>query len=88
MENADTIKHIVRLVDGKADLVVRVQCPFCGMGYTLLLIGRTGKYECLNCKKYGKLTSLAVYFEDKFEHKYRKTVKVMRERSAVERLGR
>lgn len=84
LPNADKIKHIIRLVEGRAELIVRVRCPFCRTKNSLLLIGSTDKYECQVCCLHGKLDDLIVYFEDEFEHRHRKTVKLMSERKAVE----
>lgn len=79
LPNADKIKHIIRLVEGRAELIVRVRCPFCRTKNALLLIGSTDKYECQVCCLHGKLDDLIVYFEE-FEHRHRKTVKLMSER--------
>ncbi len=84
LEHADIIKKIVRMQNGQADVIIRVFCPFCRTKMSLLLIGRTGKYECQACCKHGKLTDLLIYFEDLFERKHRKTIKTMTERSAVD----
>ncbi len=82
--NADIIQKIIRIQDGKADVNIGVYCPFCRVGYALLMFSRTGKYECLACGKRGKLTDLIVYFEDLFEHKHRKTMRLMAERKGVD----
>lgn len=87
LPNADKIKHIIRLAEGRAKLIVRVRCPFCRTKNSLLLIGSTDKYECQVCMQHGRLDDLIVYFEDEFEWKHRKTMRLMSERSAVERLG-
>ena len=84
LPNADKIKHIIRLVERRAELVVRVRCPFCRTKNSLLLIGSTDKYECQVCMQHGRLDDLIVYFEDEFEWKHRKTMRLMSERSAVE----
>ena len=84
LENAHKIKHILKLVDGKGEIIVRVRCPICRTNDSLLLIGRTNHYECQVCCLHVKLDDLIVYFEDEFEHRHRKTVKLMSERSAVE----
>ncbi len=84
LPNADKIKHIIRLVEGRAELIVRVRCPFCWTKNSLLLIGSTDKYECQVCMQHGRLDDLIVYFEDEFEWKHRKTMRLMSERSAVE----
>jgi hypothetical protein len=51
---------------------------------SLLLIGSTDKYECQVCMQHGRLDDVIVYFEDEFEWKHRKTMRLMSERSAVE----
>ena len=84
LEHADIIKKIVQIQNGKADVIIRVDCPFCNVMSSLLLIGKTASYECQVCTKHGKLTDLLVYFEDKFERKHRETIGVMTERSAVD----
>lgn len=83
LEHADIIKQIIR-IDGKAEILVRVSCPFCRVNRALLLIGKGGRYECQACHKSGKLTDLIVYFEDVFEHKHRRTMRIMQERDAVD----
>ena len=87
LENAHKIKHILKLVDGKGEIIVRVRCPFCRTKKALLLIGSTDKYECQVCLKQGGLDDVIVYFEDEFEWKHRKTMRLMSERSAVEWRG-
>ena len=84
LENAHKIKHILKLVDGKGEIIVRVRCPICRTNDSLLLIGRTNEYECQVCMKHGRLDDVIVYFEDEFEWKHRKTMRLMSERSAVE----
>lgn len=84
LEHADLIKKIVRLEEGRAEIIVRVYCPFCRVKSALLLIGKTGRYECQVCTKNGKLTDLVVYFEDLFEGGHRRSIKAMTERSAVD----
>lgn len=85
-KNAHLIKEVVRYVEGKAELVVRMDCPFCGTGYGMLLVGRTGRYECQICSENGKLQDLVVYVEDKFQHRHRGTIRTMGERAAVEKI--
>ena len=84
LEHADVIKKIIRLEEGRAEIIIRVYCPFCRVKSALLLIGGTNRYECQVCGKYGKLTDLVVYFEDLFERRHRKTIDTMTERSGVE----
>lgn len=84
VENADIIKKIIRLEEGRAEIVIRVYCPFCRVKSALLLIGKTGRYECQVCTKNGKLTDLVVYFEDMFERRHRRSIKAMTERNAVD----
>ena len=84
LECADIIKKIVRIQDGNAEVIIRVACPFCRVKSSLLLIGKRGEYECQICCKKGKLTDLIIYFEDQFEWKHRKTIKIMTERDAVD----
>jgi len=84
LDHADIIKKIIRLEEGRAEIIIRVYCPFCGVKSALLLIGKTGRYECQVCHKHGKLTDLVVYFEDMFERRHRKSIKIMTERSAVD----
>ncbi len=84
LEHADIIKKIIRLEEGRAEIIIRVYCPFCRVKSALLLIGKTGRYECQVCTKHGKLTDLVVYFEDMFEHRHKKSIKTMTERSAVD----
>lgn len=82
--SAHIIKQILRLQEGKHDIVVRVSCPLCNTNYTLMLIGRTGRYECRHCHKQGKLSELLVYFEDRFECRHRDTIGTMTERDGVD----
>ena len=84
LAHADIIKKIIRLEEGRAEIIIRVYCPFCRVKSALLLIGKTGRYECQVCHKHGKLTDLVVYFEDMFERRHRKSIKIMTERSAVD----
>ena len=84
LDNSDVIKKIIRLEEGRAEIVIRVYCPFCRVKSALILIAKTGRYECQVCHKHGKLTDLVVYFEDMFEHKHRETIKTMSERDAVD----
>ena len=84
LHHADIIKKIIRLEEGRAEIIIRVYCPFCRVKSALLLIGKTGRYECQVCHKHGKLTDLVVYFEDMFERKHRETIKTMSERDAVD----
>ena len=84
LDNSDIIKKIIRLEEGRAEIIIRVYCPFCRVKSALLLIGKTGRYECQVCHKHGKLTDLVVYFEDMFERRHRKSIKIMIERSAVD----
>ena len=88
MDNADTIKRIIRYLECEYEVIVRVVCPLCNTKRALLLIGRTGQYECLVCSKHGKLSTLITYCEDKFEHRHKATVKAMQEKKAVEKIGR
>lgn len=81
MHNA---KQIIRLQDGRYDTVYRVWCPFCRMDYALLLITSRRRYECMYCHRKGHMADLLVYFEDRFEHKHRETIKTMSERDAVD----
>jgi len=62
LDNSDIIKKIIRLEEGRAEIIIRVYCPFCRVKSALLLIGKTGRYECQVCHKHGKLTDLVVYF--------------------------
>ena len=84
LDNSDIIKKIIRLEEGRAEIIIRVYCPFCRVKSALLLIGKTGRYECQVCHKHGKLTDLVVYFEDMFERRHRQSIQTMTERSAVE----
>lgn len=84
LEHVDIIKKIIRLEEGRAEVIIRVYCPFCRVKSALLLIGKTGRYECQVCAKNGKLTDLVVYFEDLFEGRHRRSIKSMTERSAVD----
>ena len=84
LHHADIIKKIIRLEEGRAEIIIRVYCPFCRVKSALLLIGKTGRYECQVCHKHGKLTDLVVYFEDMFEHKHREAIKTMADRDAVD----
>ena len=84
LDNSDIIKKIIRLEEGRAEIIIRVYCPFCRVKSALLLIGKTGRYECQVCHKHGKLTDLVVYFEDMFERRHRQTIQTMTERSAVD----
>jgi transposase-like protein len=84
LDNSDIIKKIIRLEEGRAEIIIRVYCPFCRVKSALLLIGKTGRYECQVCHKHGKLTDLVVYFEDMFERRHRQSIQTMTERSAVD----
>jgi hypothetical protein len=84
LDHADIIKKIIRLEEGRAEIIIRVYCPFCRVKSALLLIGKTGRYECQVCHKHGKLTDLVVYFEDMFERRHRKTIETMTERDGVD----
>ena len=84
LDNSDIIKKIIRLEEGRAEIIIRVYCPFCRVKSALLLISKTGRYECQVCHKHGKLTDLVVYFEDMFERRHRQSIKTMTERSAVD----
>jgi hypothetical protein len=84
LENTHKIKHILKLVDGKGEIIVRVRCPFCRTKKALLLIGSTDKYECQVCMQHGRLDNVIVYFEDEFERRHRQTIQTMTERSAVD----
>jgi transposase-like protein len=84
LDHADIIKKIIRLEEGRAEIIIRVYCPFCRVKSALLLIGKTGRYECQVCHKHGKLTDLVVYFEDMFERRHRQSIQTMTERSAVD----
>jgi hypothetical protein len=84
LENAHKIKHILKLVDGKGEIIVRVRCPICRTKKALLLIGSTDKYECQVCLKQGGLDDVIVYFEDEFERRHRQTIQTMTERSVVD----
>lgn len=84
LDNSDIIKKIIRLEEGRAEIIIRVYCPFCRVKSALLLIGKTGRYECQVCHKHGKLTDLVVYFEDRFEHKHREIIGTMTERDGVD----
>ena len=84
LDNSDIIKKIIRLEEGRAEIIIRVYCPFCRVKSALLLIGKTGRYECQVCHKHGKLTNLVVYFEDMFERRHRQSIQTMTERSAVD----
>ena len=84
LENAHKIKHILKLIDGKGEIIVRVRCPICRTKKSLLLIGSTDKYECQGCMKHGRLDDVIVYFEDEFERRHRQTIQTMTERSAVD----
>ena len=84
LENAHKIKHILKLVDGKGEIIARVRCPFCRTKKALLLIGSTDKYECQVCMQHGRLDNVIVYFEDEFERRHRQTIQTMTERSAVD----
>lgn len=84
LDNSDIIKKIIRLEEGRAEIIIRVYCPFCRVKSALLLIGKTGRYECQVCHKHGKLTDLVVYFEDMFERRHRKTIGTMTERDGVD----
>ena len=84
LDNSDSIKKIIRLEGGRAEIIIRVYCPFCRVKSALLLIGKTGRYECQVCHKHGKLTDLVVYFEDMFERRHRQSIQIMTERSAVD----
>ena len=84
LENADLIKKLIRLEEGRAEIIFRVYCPFCRTKYALLLVGRTGRYECQVCCTSGRLADLVVYFEDMFEKRHGRTMRLMSEKSAVE----
>ena len=84
LDHADIIKKIIRLEEGRAEIIIRVYCPFCRVKSALLLIGKTGRYECQVCHKHGKLTDLVVYFEDMFERRHRKTIGTVTERDGVD----
>ena len=84
LDNSDIIKKIIRLEEGRAEIIIRVYCPFCRVKSALLLIGKTGRYECQVCHKHGKLTDLVIYFEDMFERRHRQSIQIMTERSAVD----
>ena len=84
LDNSDIIKKIIRLEEGRAEIIIRVYCPFCRVKSALLLIGKTGRYECQVCHKHGKPTDLVVYFEDMFERRHRQSIQTMTERSAVD----
>lgn len=84
LDNSDIIKKIIRLEEGRAEIIIRVYCPFCRVKSALLLIGKTGRYECQVCHKHGKLTDLVVYFEDMFERRHLQSIQTMTERSAVD----
>jgi len=60
MQHADTIKYILRHLECKPEVIIRVPCLFCHNGRALLLVPSTGQYECQICGRYGKLDSLAV----------------------------
>lgn len=84
LDHADIIKKIIRLEEGRAEIIIRVYCPFCRVKSALLLIGKTGRYECQVCHKHGKLTDLVVYFEDMFERRHREIIGTMTERDGVD----
>ncbi len=84
LDNSDIIKKIIRLEEGRAEIIIRVYCPFCRVKSALLLIGKTGRYECQVCCKHGRLTDVVVYFEDLFERRHRDTIGTMTQRDAVD----
>ena len=85
MQHADTIKYILRHLECKPELTVRVPCLFCNYGQALLLVPSTGQYECQICGRYGKLDSLAVLAADQFEYKHRESIALMEADGVVRR---
>jgi len=85
MQHADTIKYILRHLECKPELIVRVPCLFCNNGQALLLVPSTGQYECQICGRYGKLDSLAVLAADQFEYKHRESIALMEADGVVRR---
>ncbi len=84
---ADEIREILRRLECDAEVVVSAQCPFCKANYSLLLVGRTGRYECLTCLECGELGELYHYADGLFEKRHRETIKLMTERKAVDPKG-
>ena len=85
MQHADTIKYILRHLECKPELIVRVPCLFCKARRALLLIPRTGRYECQVCGKHGKLEDIAVLAADHFEHRHRDSIELMEVDGVVRR---
>lgn len=85
MQNAHLINSIIRSMECKPEIIVRVPCLFCNNGQALLLVPSTGQYECQICGRYGKLDSLAVLAADQFEYRHRRTVELMETDGVVRR---
>jgi transposase-like protein len=83
MKNAITIQSIVASLECKPDLLVRVRCPFCDAGKTMILDPGNGRYECQACQKHGRLDDLDVYAQDDFDYRHRETSWIMRENGGV-----
>ena len=85
MQYADVISYIVRYLECKPEVIIRVPCVFCHNGQALLLVHSTGQYECQICGRYGKLDSLAVLAADRFEYRHRRTVELMETDGVIKR---
>lgn len=77
MQHADVISYIVRHLECKPEVIIRVPCVFCHNGRALLLVSTTGQYECQICGRHGRLDDLAVLAADQFEHRHHDTIELM-----------
>ena len=85
MQNAHLINSIIRSMECKPEIIVRVPCLFCNNGQALLLVPSTGQYECQICGKHGKLEDIAVLAADHFEHRHRDSIELMEVDGVVRR---
>jgi len=85
VQNVDTIKYILRHMECKPEIVIRVPCLYCNVKRALLLIPSTGRYECQICGKHGRLDDLAVLAADRFEYRHRRTVELMETDGVIRR---
>lgn len=85
VENADLIRAIIDGLECKPEIILRVPCLFCKTRRALLLIPRTGQYECQICGKHGKLEDIAVLAADQFEHRHKDSIALMETDGVVRR---
>lgn len=85
MQHAELINSIIRYLECKPDLLVRVPCVYCGNGKVLVLDPTTGQFQCQVCGKHGRLDDLAVLAADQFERRHHDIVKLMETDGVIKR---